>query len=58
MIQIPVKLIQFWSQKEDIKNIGGKIKEGAGEKQATSHLMQAIEIAIQQENNQCTVFYL
>ena len=58
MIQITVELMKFWARQEDIKSIDRRIKEGAGEKQATSYLMQAIGIAIQQGNSQCTFYYL
>ena len=36
-----------------IKDIGRRIKESTGEKQATSYLMQTIGIAIQRGNSQC-----
>ena len=49
------RLEQFSNQNalDFIKDIGRRIKESSGEKQATSYLMQAIGIAIQRGNSQC-----
>ena len=49
------RLEQFSNQNalDFIRDIGRRIKESTGEKQATSYLIQAIGIAIQRGNCQC-----